>query len=150
VPTNGSQLDGKNSKLFDDPKYSDMRIMVENNVIYVHKLVLRNRCHYFKTLFSETSFDRTKTSDEITEYYYDVYYVFLKYVYTHCIDIESETVLDLLVLANDYKEEELKLNCIDILISDTREENFCPFYFASVRYGFTEFENKYFEFVSIN
>jgi hypothetical protein len=107
-------------------------------------------CHYFKTLFSKTSFDRTKASDEITEYYYDVYYVFLKYVYTDCIDIESETVLDLLVLANDYKEEELKLNCIDILISDTREENVCTFYFASVRYGFTEFENKYFEFVSIN
>jgi hypothetical protein len=46
---------------------------------------------------------------------YDVFYAFLKYIYTDCIDIETEKALDLLVLANNYKEENLKQKCLDVV-----------------------------------
>jgi hypothetical protein len=65
----------------------------------------------YKTSFEEISkfvknsekFD-TENTIEITEYSYDVYYAFLKYLYTDCIDIETEKAMDLLNLANNFKE----------------------------------------------
>jgi RCC1 and BTB domain-containing protein len=64
----------------------------------------------------------------ITEYSYDVYYAFLKYLYTDSVDIEAEKATGLLVLANDYKEEDLKLKCVNIIKSNITIENVCLLY----------------------
>jgi RCC1 and BTB domain-containing protein len=90
-----------------------------------------------------------KTRDnviEITEYSYDVYYAFLKYLYTDCIEIKPEKAMDLLVLANNYKEEELKLKCVDIIKTNITIENVCPLYCASIKYNLSDFEDFCFNF----
>jgi RCC1 and BTB domain-containing protein len=90
-----------------------------------------------------------KTEDnviEITDYSYDVYYAFLKYLYTDCIDIKAEKAMDLLVLANNYKEEELKLKCVDIIESNISLENVCALYCASIKYNLSDFEDFCFNF----
>jgi RCC1 and BTB domain-containing protein len=104
-------------KIFDNSKFHDLMFKVQNKQIYVHKYILETNCKYFETKFTESTraikeSTENKSKDnviEITEYPYDVFYAFLKYLYTDCIDIKPENAKDLLILANDYKEEELKL-----------------------------------------
>jgi RCC1 and BTB domain-containing protein len=83
---------------------------------------------------------------EITEYSYDVYYAFLKYLYTDCIEIKTEKAMDLLVLANDYKEKELKLKCVDIIKTNITLENVCSLYCALINNNLSEFEDFCFDF----
>jgi RCC1 and BTB domain-containing protein len=96
------------------------------------------------------SIENKRKEDEIqiTEYSYDVYYSFLKYLYTDCVDIESDKALNLLVLANDYKEEKLKEKCVDIIKRDNfiTIENVCSLYCASVKYNLPEFEDFCFDY----
>jgi RCC1 and BTB domain-containing protein len=85
---------------------------------------------------------------DITEYSYEVYYAFLKYLYVDSIDIKPEKAMDLLVLANDYKEEELKLKCVDIIKNNITLENICSLYCSSVKYNLSELENFCFNFAA--
>jgi hypothetical protein len=64
---------------------------------------------------------------KIKNYSYDVYYAFLK-----CIYIETEKAMDLLNLANNYKEENLKLKCIDFIKSRLTIENIWPLIWKKV------------------
>jgi RCC1 and BTB domain-containing protein len=78
---------------------------------------------------------------KITEYYYDVYYAFLKYLYTDSVDIQAEKAMDLLVLANNYKEEDLKHKCVNIIKSNIAIENVCLLCCAPIKYNLSEFKD---------
>jgi hypothetical protein len=52
----------------------------------------------------------------------------------------------LLVLANDYEEEELKYKCVDIIKDNITIDNVCALYCASIKYNLSEFENLCFDF----
>jgi hypothetical protein len=54
--------------------------------------------------------------------------------------------LDLLILANDYKEEKLKQKCLDIITKSITIENVCTLYCFSIRNKWNELENQCFEF----
>jgi RCC1 and BTB domain-containing protein len=141
-------------KIFNNPKYSDLSFKIEDKHIYVQKFILQTNCKHFEKKFTESTramreSTENKTRDnviEITEYSYDVYYAFLKYLYTDCIDIKPEKAMDLLVLANDYKEEELKLKCVHIIKNNITLENICSLYCSSVKYNLSEFEDFCFNF----
>jgi len=141
-------------KIFNNPKNSDMKFKIENKLIYVHKVIIESNSKYFESKSTEGTramreSSEIKTRDnviEITEYSYDVYYAFLKYLYTDCIEIKSEKAIDLLVLANNYKEEELKLKCVDIIKTNITIENVCPLYCASIKYNLSDFEDFCFNF----
>jgi RCC1 and BTB domain-containing protein len=87
---------------------------------------------------------------EIKEYSYDVYYAFLKYLYTDCIDIKPEVAVDLLVLAKSYSEEDLKQECIKILKNSINVENFCILFSKSIKYELVELEDFCFQFAFKN
>ncbi len=65
---------------------------------------------------------------------------------TDSIVIETERVMDLLILAIDYKEEELKQKCLDIITKSITMENVCNLYCYSIRKNLNELENRCFEF----
>jgi RCC1 and BTB domain-containing protein len=85
---------------------------------------------------------------DITEYSYEVFYAFLKYLYIDSIDIKPEKAMDLLVLANDYREEELKLKCVDIIKNNITIENICSLYCSSIKYNLPELEDFCFNFAA--
>jgi RCC1 and BTB domain-containing protein len=143
-------------KLFNNPKYSNLKFKIKNKYIYVQKCILETNSKYFELELIESTeamrkSTENKTGDnviKITEYSYDVYYAFLKYLYTDCIDIKPEKVVDLLVLADNYKEEELKLKCVDIIKANITLENVCPLYCALIKYNLSEFEDFCFDFAT--
>ncbi len=142
-------------KIFNNPKYSDLIFKIENKLIYAQKCIIEINSKYFESKFNETTRAMKESTEnkrrdniiEITEYSYDVYYAFLKYLYTDFIDIKSVKAMDLLNLANNYREEELKLKCVDIIKNDITLENVCSLYCSSIKYNLAEFEDYFFDFV---
>ncbi len=51
-------------------------------------------------------------------------------------------------MANDYKEEELKLKCVDIIKNNITLENVCYLYCSSVKYKLSELEGFCFNFAA--
>ncbi len=143
-------------KIFNNSKYSDLNLKIEDKHIFVQKCILENNCKYFVEKFTEsTRAIRESTENkskenviEITEYSYDVFYAFLKYLYNDCIDIKPEKAMDLLVLANDYKEEELKFKCVHIIENNITLENICSLYCSSIKYNLPELEEFCFDFAA--
>jgi RCC1 and BTB domain-containing protein len=141
-------------KIFDNKEYSDLTIKVENKPIYVHKIMLKTNSSYFESKFTRNERAMKEATEsiiianeiEIKEYSYDVYYAFLKYIYTDCVELTPEKAIDLLVLANDYKEEELKLKCVEIIENNITIENVCFLYSASIKCNLSDFENLCFNF----
>ncbi len=154
----GQVFFGKMLKIFNNPKYSDLKFKIENKYIYVQKCIIEANCKYFESKFTENARAMRESTEnkkrdneiEITEYSYGVYYSFLKYIYTDYIDIEIESALDLLVLAIDYKEEELKFKCVDIIKHNITIENVCSLYCLSYRNNLKELKDLCFEFAFEN
>jgi RCC1 and BTB domain-containing protein len=120
------------SGLFDDQKESDFKFK------------------HFRSMFSE-NWDQNDTKEaKIDLYSYNVYYAFLKYLYSGFVDINREEAIDLLDLANSYCEEELKEKCFSLIINELKVENFCAIYSAAVKYESNELEDFCIEFASNN
>jgi RCC1 and BTB domain-containing protein len=141
-------------KIFDNKEYSDLAIKVENKHIYVHKIMLKTNSSYFESKFTRNESAMKEVTEskmianeiEIKEYSYGVYYAFLKYIYTDCVEVTPEKAIDLIVLANDYEEEDLKHKCVEIIENNIIVENVCFLYCASIKCNLSDFENLCFNF----
>jgi hypothetical protein len=145
-------------KSFNDPKYSDLKFKIENKHVYVNKFILKLNCEYFDSKLTITSINGKDSNEkneykdeiEIENFSYDVYYAFLKYIYTDSIDIVIEKAMDLFILANEYKEEILKQKCFDVIKNGLNIENVLDFYRISIREKLDELEKICFEFAFYN
>jgi RCC1 and BTB domain-containing protein len=136
--------------LFHNQKDSDFKFKFEDKQIFVHKLILKTRCEHFRNMFSNNWSENKTNEIEVTDYSYDVYYAFLKYLYSGSVVIKPEEAIDLLDLANSYLEEELKEKCVNLMKNELKVENFCVIYSAAVEYESKELENFCVEFASNN
>jgi serine/threonine protein kinase len=137
-----SKISEKFTKFFDNQVYSDIKFIIDDKIIYVNKFILKMCSKYFKLLFAFESKPILNSEDEIkiSQYSYDVYYAFLKYLYTDCIDIKNFDALDLLLLAKDLKESQLIKECLNIVMKLITTENICFFYSVSVDKNLVEVE----------
>ncbi|KAG5324269.1 RCBT1 protein, partial [Acromyrmex heyeri] len=111
---------------FIDQSTSDLTIMVEKQPIYVHKVILKIRSTYFRSMFQTNYVENSQRVIENNYYRYVVYKKFLEYLYTGEINLSSfENLLgkfelnvkylfvaDLLQLADTLCEENLQMDCI--------------------------------------
>ncbi|KAG5330330.1 RCBT1 protein, partial [Acromyrmex charruanus] len=98
---------------FNDQSTSDLTIMVEKQPIYVHKVILKIRSTYFRSMF-QTNYVENRQSVIVNNYYrYVIYKKFLEYLYTGTINVSSfKNLLDLLQLADVLCEKNLQMDCI--------------------------------------
>jgi hypothetical protein len=66
------------------------------------------------------------------------------------VEIATEKAIDLLVLANDYNEQELEQKCVDIIKKDITVENVCSIFSTLIKYNLKEFEDYCLEFAINN
>jgi RCC1 and BTB domain-containing protein len=84
-------------KSFNNQNHSDLKIIIDKKFIFVHKCILRIRYNYFNQLLDK-KLEEIEDNIEvlrIDSYSYDVYYSFLKYLYTDFVDIKPEDAIDL-------------------------------------------------------
>ena len=130
------------SKSFNDPTNSDLRFKIEGRVIYVQKWFIKICCKYFERMLSSENNWSESDSNEIIikDYSYNVYYAFLKYIYTDSVDIRAEEAIDLLDLADCYLEDDLKQKCVHLIRNNLSIDTFCDTYLAAIRYKLVDFE----------
>ncbi|RUS86421.1 hypothetical protein EGW08_005799, partial [Elysia chlorotica] len=142
----GSRIAEAVASSFDNPENSDIKFVVENKEIHVHKAILKLRCEHFQSMFHTCWDEASKESIEITQYSYKVYRAFLKFLYTDDVDLDPEDAIGLLDLSNAYCEDILKLKCEAIIRQGISVENVAMLYAAAIKFGAKQLEEFCFRF----
>ncbi|XP_001600404.1 RCC1 and BTB domain-containing protein 1 [Nasonia vitripennis] len=131
---------------FDDAATSDLTIQIQGKPIYVHKAVLKIRCQYFKSMFQEHWAENNRDVIEHSQFSYDVFKSFLRYLYTDEVDLPPENALELLDLANAYFETQLKRRCVQMIKQGITVSNVAFLYSTAIEYNAKELEDFCFKF----
>ncbi|CAL1678627.1 unnamed protein product [Lasius platythorax] len=136
---------------FDDPSTSDCIVQIEGQPIHVHKAILKIRCQYFKNKFqhdwtNQSVSDLSAVYIVSDKFSYIVYKAFLKYLYTGTVELSSEKVLELMKLADEYCETNLKRECGRIIEQTITTSNVIFFYNKAIECNAKELEEFCFQF----
>lgn len=114
-------------KLLENDEFSDVTIIIEDNEIQAHKVVLAARSTVFASLLRSDSSEGNNTNSstiEINDVKLNVFKELLRYIYTDNINsIDSTMAKELLVAAIKYDLEELKSTCEAILCNGMNVDN---------------------------
>ncbi|KMQ90033.1 rcc1 and btb domain-containing protein 1 [Lasius niger] len=138
---------------FDDLLTSDFTVQVEGKFIHVHRAILNIRCQHFRKMIQHDCIENGNenlpsppihiVSDKFS---YIVYKAFLKYLYTGIVVLPSDKVLELMKLAGEYCETNLKKECGRILEQEVTASNVAFFYKKAIECNAKEFEEFCFQF----
>lgn len=110
------------SRMFKDDTLKDVKFLIDKETVAAHKFVLMTRSEVFSAMFTHDTQDKNKGLIRIEDTDVKIFKTFLKYLYTDEIEDIEETVDDLLVLADKYYVNDLKVKCEEY-ISDHLDEN---------------------------
>ncbi|XP_057371374.1 BTB/POZ domain-containing protein 9-like [Daphnia carinata] len=125
-----SLSDNLNTLLLSD-NYQDITLIVENQRIPAHKIILASRSEYFRALLFGGLLESQKSEIELKGISAAAFHVLLKYVYTGYVSLSNmkeELVKDLLGLAHQYAFPELEQSVSDYLKSILSQTNMCLVY----------------------
>ncbi|CAG2100697.1 unnamed protein product [Medioppia subpectinata] len=118
------------SHAFDDPITGNFKFVIDGHPIHVHKDYLIIRCKSLRPVL-----DTNQPEIEITEYSYEVFKAFLRYLYTNDVFVAPDIAVELLGLADTYAETDLKTKCTRLICKGITVENVAHIYGASVKYS---------------
>jgi len=133
---------------FDEPDTADVKFVVEEKEIHVHRAVLKIRCEHFRSMFQEHWEEGNSDSGtiDIRHFTYPVYRAFLQYLYTDEVELPPEDAIGLLDLANSYCEQQLKRRCERIIRQGITVDNVAMLYATAIKYQARELEEFCFKF----
>ncbi|XP_054155256.1 RCC1 and BTB domain-containing protein 1-like [Oppia nitens] len=137
-------------KAFNEIESSDFRFKINNKFIYAHKAILRIRCEHFRSMFSEHWSEAETSEIEINIFSYNVFYSFIKYIYTNTVEIRLDDAVELYDLANSYCEDDLKEKCAQIIKNQISVQNAITLYASAVKYNSQELETFCVKFAANN
>jgi hypothetical protein len=111
VPTNKgltSQLVADMKQAINCQDYSDFQILVEDKVIYTHKILLYTRCKYFKALFDKNP---ETNSLQVENFSYEVIMLMVEFIYTDHVKPSATILFDLSKAATHFQLETLVSIC---------------------------------------
>ena len=119
--------------------------------ILCNKWFVGENCKHLQKLIDEQMSRNKGNEIEITEYSYETYFQFIQYLYTDSIEVQNtDLLLEMLSLAHNYSEEELKSFLVTIIKSLINVENVCLFYSSAINNISFDLEEYCFEFMSKN
>jgi hypothetical protein len=80
--------------IFNSQNFSDIKFMVDGQIIYAHQVILAQRSHYFKILIKNDWMLEIKESKpiHIKEVEYEIFYTVLYYIYSSkLLEVKGET-----------------------------------------------------------
>lgn len=137
--------------LFKSQLLSDVVFKIGEQSIPAHKVILAAHSPVFMTMLTQ-DFLETKTHNiEITDCTYEIFEIFLKYLYLKEIEDRSyPTVTELLVLSDKYDVSSLKAECAKILISHITVDNICEILKNAYDYNNDELKIPAIQFASVH
>ncbi|KAI6225487.1 BTB/POZ domain-containing protein 9 [Aphelenchoides fujianensis] len=128
--------------LCTSPECSDVTLIVENERIPAHRVVLGVRSEYFRALLFGGLKEQTDKEVELKETPLAAFRILLRYIYTGRIQFASlrlELVLDILQLVNKYNFLELERALCDYLKHNFYPSTVCMIYATASFYSMNEF-----------
>lgn len=113
---NANECTNRLSRLVNNPKFSDVVLVVGQRRYNGHRLLLANASYVFEQMLTSQSWLDGRKSElnlEEDDDCFDVFEDFLRYIYTGQVKLNAEKVLGLLVLADKYNVPDLK-NCCSV------------------------------------
>lgn len=123
VVINFAELYEKQLKGFSSAKTPDLEILINNEILKVHKMILASRNEVLEALLKKQIKENTENRMEINDCDPTAFKIFLAHLYT-CEDVSSEDIsLDLLVVADKFNDLQLKKKCFDKLEGEISMDN---------------------------
>ncbi|CAG2100698.1 unnamed protein product [Medioppia subpectinata] len=117
------------AKAFDDRITSSFKFVIDGHPIHVHKEYLTIRCEPLRALLEINNSENT-----ITDYSYEAFKAFLRYLYTNDVFVAPDIAVELLGLADTYAETDLKRKCTQLISNGITVENVSLIYGAAVKH----------------
>jgi hypothetical protein len=147
-------LSKKLSNIFNNPIESNIKFIVEDKVIYAHRIILIAHSKYFECLFSKKFKDYNNTEIIIDDYEYNIFYNFIKFIYTGYINLNNLKIYDIYkfyILAEYYNIDNLKQILINkYLINNISIENVFNIYSFADKYDIKKLLKKTLIFIIKN
>lgn len=115
-------------KLLNNPDFSDITFVVQNQKIYAHKAILVAQCEHFRAMFSGGRFaEATQAEIEIPEWSHVAFSAMLEWLYTGHTprELPPGQQTEILGLADHYTLDGLKHVCENVLVHSVETENVC-------------------------
>jgi len=111
------------SHSFLKKEFSDVSFVVEGEIFPAHKTIIANRCNYFVKMFSSGMVESQAGKIEIPDCKAPVFKGLLEYIYCDKIASLEPIALNLYILANKWRYEELERYCESYLVGNLDHEN---------------------------
>lgn len=108
--------------LWRTKRLSDFKIIVEQKVFPVHKVVLASRSSVFLAMFDNEMHERQTNQVIIPDFSADAFEEFLKFLYTARIPDECNA-MELFAIASKYDVSQLKKICQEYVLKNLNESN---------------------------
>ena len=86
-------------------------LLDDGEVIYAHKIILTNRSQHFKSMFEVGMKEGELDAINIPSVSSNIFLLFLEFVYSSSVELSGENVAELMIVADRFTEETLKLLC---------------------------------------
>lgn len=104
------------------PMASDLEILINNEILKVHKIILTDRNEVFKVMLHSPMVESKQNRIEITDCDPSAFKVFLTYLYSSQVSAEDIN-LELLMIAEKYFDLPLKNRCLEKLCCEISMQN---------------------------
>ncbi|XP_014235421.2 uncharacterized protein LOC106658114 [Trichogramma pretiosum] len=130
-------------------KLSDVKLIVEEQEIPAHKIVLSAASPVFKAMFTHDMLENQSNTVEIADIPHTNLTEMLRYIYTGEIEIkEAGSIIELLEVADKYQVDCLKTKCAKILGTDLSTENAIDILVAAHKYKVKNLEDEAIKFIT--
>ncbi|KAJ3647100.1 hypothetical protein Zmor_024641 [Zophobas morio] len=140
------------ASLYLNQKFSDVTLLVDDQKLYAHKVILAVRSGYFESLLYEDPGNTKQAEITITGVTFDTLRSLLKYIYTGTMTISSDvdSTLQILALAHQYSFADLQTTIIKKLKPLLNLQNVCAVLNTANLYDLEELLQACHSFMDLN
>ena len=103
--------------------FNDVTVQAGSESIPANKMVLSCYCKFFETMFLSEFKEQYQDRVEVNQFDGKAVKAIVQYIYTGCIDIDSDNVMNLLAAADFLQMEDVKRFCFDFFESALTVDN---------------------------
>ena len=141
-----------NKQMYDTGQFSDITLSIDGTEKKLHKSVLVS-CDYFRGML-DSEFQEATTGVvkmEVAEgSSVQATLLALEYVYTRDVELDGDSVMEVLAAADKLQLTKLKRHCVVYLENDVQEDNVCMLFRASKQLGLAQLEEQCDDFILRN
>ncbi|KAF4656466.1 Kelch motif [Perkinsus chesapeaki] len=141
--------------LLNNPEFSDVTLVVGDSGerIYAHKAILASQCSHFRAMFTGGMKESREREVKLTGWSYEAFSVMLEFLYTGRVahhKLDTDSMAEVLGLADHYALDGLKHLCQAVLIHMVDVDNVCTLLKMSDQYQATDLKRHCMSFVLKN